>query len=75
MSIPSFVLKQVIQTLKKPLCNIWNNQILQNKDFPKELKLADIKPVHKKLFSNLNTFAYFLSTKFHSIQSLNFAQN
>ena len=29
--------------------NIWNNEIVQNKKFPRKLKLADITPIFKKL--------------------------
>ena len=32
---------------------IWIVQIVENKDFPAELKLADITPIHKKLESVL----------------------
>ena len=47
--IPIKILKQVSSIISKSLCKIWNLQIIQEGIFPHELKLADIKPVHKKL--------------------------
>ena len=35
------------------LKNIWNNEIIQNKIFPKNLKLADITPIFKALETSL----------------------
>ena len=30
------------------LANIWNEEILLNKNFPKNIKLADVPPIFKK---------------------------
>ena len=49
MNIPTKQLKQVTDIICQPLMNIWNNEIVQNKKFPKNLKLADITPIFKKL--------------------------
>lgn len=47
-SIPSKILKESSDLCAKHLMEIWNKEILQNKNFSKALKLADITPVFKK---------------------------
>ena len=53
MNIPSEQLKKVIDIVSEPLMHIWNNEIVQNKIFPANLKLADISPIFKKLKNTL----------------------
>ena len=53
MNIPAKQLKLAVKIVSEPLMQIWNVQIVENKDFPAELKLADITPIHKKLESVL----------------------
>ena len=53
MNIPTKQLKKTIDIVSEPLMHIWNNQIIENKNFPSKLKLADITPIHKKLESIL----------------------
>ena len=49
LGIPAKHLKQVIDIIKKPLMQIWNNEVIENKKFPTKLKYADIKPIFKRL--------------------------
>ena len=49
MNIPVKKLKEVKDVIAEPLMQIWNKEVIQNKKFPNELKLADISPLHKKL--------------------------
>ena len=49
MNIPTASLKKVCDIVAPTLCAIWNEQVIKNCTFPYELKLADIKPIHKKL--------------------------
>ena len=49
LGIPAKILKQVIDTIKIPLMQIWNIEVIENKKFPTKLKYADIKPIFKKL--------------------------
>ena len=49
MNIPTKQIKQVSDIVCKPLVEIWNEEIIKNKKFPRELKLADISPIFKKL--------------------------
>ena len=42
-------LKEVENVIVKPLTDIWNKEIIENKKFPCKLKLADITPLFKKL--------------------------
>ena len=51
MNIPPKHIKQVIDIIIDPLVQIWNTEIILNKTFPTKLKLADIKPIFKKLES------------------------
>ena len=51
--IPTKQLKQVIDIIVEPLMQIWDNEIIENKKFPTELKKADITPLFKKLESIL----------------------
>ena len=53
MNIPAKQLKLAVKIVSEPLMQIWNVQIVENKDFPAELKLPDITPIHKKLESVL----------------------
>ena len=48
MNIPIRTLKDCNGVVSTPLTNIWNNDILVTCNFPNELKLADISPLHKK---------------------------
>ena len=49
MSIPAKHLKQAVNIISEPLMVVWNAEIVKNKKFPKELKLADVSPIFKKL--------------------------
>ena len=49
MNIPTKQLKQVIDVVDELLRDIWNVEIVQNKTYPANLKLADITPIFKKL--------------------------
>ena len=49
MNIPPKQLKQVIGIVGELLRDIWNVEIVQNKIYPANLKLADITPILKKL--------------------------
>ena len=49
LNIPNNMLKKMCAVVAVPLCTIWNEQVIKNCSFPYELKLADIKPIHKKL--------------------------
>ena len=48
-NIPVKRLKEVSDIVAESLVQIWNKEIIQNKKFAVELKLADIIPLHKKL--------------------------
>jgi predicted outer membrane repeat protein len=45
--VPDYVVKQCIQFIKKPLVNIYNAS-LESGIFPDQLKIARVKPLHKK---------------------------
>ena len=47
-NIPTRRLKDVSDICSPILANIWNEEILVNKNFPENLKLADLSPVFKK---------------------------
>ena len=49
MNIPVKRLKEVGDIVAQTLTEIWNNELIKNKKFAVELKLADITPLHKKL--------------------------
>ena len=49
MNIPSKQIKQVIDIIVKPLIQIWNTEIVDNKKFPSQLKYADLTPIFKSL--------------------------
>ena len=49
MNIPTKQLKQVCNVVCEPLMEIWNEEVIQNKNFPAKLKLADISPIYKKM--------------------------
>ena len=49
MNIPTKRLKEAKDEIAKPLTQIWNNEVILNKKFPSNLKLADITPLFKKL--------------------------
>ena len=49
MNIPTKQLKQVIDIVVDLLMEIWNVEIVQYKKYPRNLKLADISPIYKKL--------------------------
>ena len=46
--IPTKVLKKTSNICNKELLKIWNEEIVGNKHFPKNLKLAEISPIFKK---------------------------
>ena len=52
-NIPTKKLKETSEICTPILCKIWNDEIIENKNFPENLKLADVTPVHKKNDSNL----------------------
>ena len=47
-SIPFRRIKDVSDVCSPALANIWNEEILLNKNFPENLKLADVTPIFKK---------------------------
>ena len=47
--IPTKLLKEMCHIVKKPLTEIWNEEIIKNKTFSSKLKLGDITPVFKAL--------------------------
>ena len=49
MNIPAKQLKETMDIICEPRKNIWNDEIIRNKIFPKKLKLADITPIVKAL--------------------------
>ena len=49
MNIPVRRLKEVGDVVAETLAQIWNNEVIINKKFATELKVADITPLHKKL--------------------------
>ena len=49
MNIPTKRLKEVGDIVADVLAQIWNEEIIKNKKFAVELKVADITPLHKKL--------------------------
>ena len=49
MNIPAKQLKQVAETTAEPLMQIWNNEVIDNEQFPTKLKYVDISPVYKRL--------------------------
>ena len=49
MNIPVKRLKEVGDIVAGVLAEIWNEEIIRNKKFAVELKVADITPLHKKL--------------------------
>ena len=46
--IPTKVLKTSSEICNKVLLEIWNSEILAKQHLPRDIKLADIKPVFKK---------------------------
>ena len=49
MNIPVKRLKEVVDIVAQPLTDIWKIEIVHGMKFSSQLKLADIKPLHKKL--------------------------
>ena len=49
MNIPVKRLKEVGDIVADALAQIWNEEVIKNKKFAVELKVADITPLHKKL--------------------------
>ena len=49
MNIPVKRLKEVVDIVAQPLTGIWKIEVVQGMKFASQLKLADIKPLHKKL--------------------------
>ena len=47
--IPTKLLKDMCHIVKKPLTDVWNDEIIKNKTFSSKLKLRDITPVFKAL--------------------------
>ena len=56
-NIPTKRLKEVGDIVADVLAQIWNEEIIKNKKFAVELKVADITPLHKKL-ENINKENY-----------------
>ena len=52
-NIPTKVLKTSSEICNKVLLEIWNSEILAKQHLPRDIKLADIKPVFKKKDSAL----------------------
>ena len=49
LNIPVKRLKEVGDVVAGTSAQIWNNEIIENKKFAVQLKVADITPLHKKL--------------------------
>ena len=49
MNIPAKRLKEVGDIVAETIAQIWNEEIINNKKFAAQLKVADITPLHKKL--------------------------
>ena len=49
MNIPVKRLKEVVDIVAQPLTDIWKIEVVHGMKFASQLKLADIKPLHKKL--------------------------
>ena len=47
-NIPTLRIKDISDVCSPVLANIWNEEILLNKNFPENLKLADVTPTFKK---------------------------
>ena len=47
-NIPTYRLKDVSDVCSPILANFWNEEILFNKGFPENFKLADVSPIFKK---------------------------
>ena len=47
-NIPTRHIKDVSDVCSPVLANIWNGEILLNKNFPENIKLADVTPIFKK---------------------------
>ena len=47
-NIPTRRINDVSDVCSPILANIWNEEILLNKNFPENLKLADVTPIFKK---------------------------
>ena len=54
-NIPTNLLKEVSDICAQALNDIWNNEIITQKCFPNNLKLADVTPVFKKEDASLLT--------------------
>ena len=54
-NIPTKLLKEVSDICAPALNDIWNNEIITQKSFPNNLKLADVTPVFKKEDASLFT--------------------
>ena len=52
-SIPTKQLKEVSDIVSEHIAAIWNTEVIKNKTFPAELKLADITPIFKSLQNSL----------------------
>ena len=55
-NIPSKILKETSKISSERLAKIWNEQVIRSKNFPNELKLADIIPILKKKLILLSIF-------------------
>ena len=49
MNIPVKHLRQTMDIISEPLTRIWNEEIVQRKNFSGKLKFADLNPIFKKL--------------------------
>ena len=52
-SIPTKQLKEVSDIVSEHIAAIWNTEVIKNKTFHAELKLADITPIFKSLQNSL----------------------
>ena len=47
--IPTKILKEMRHIVSKPLAEIWNTELIKNKNFSQKLKVGDITPIFKAL--------------------------
>ena len=69
-NIPTKVLKQSSDVCNAAVRDVWNFEILENLNFPQNLKLADITPVYKKkdptLVENYQPISVIIQRQFSS---------
>ena len=66
---PTKLLKEVSDICALALNDIWNNEIITQKSFPNNLKLADVTPAFKKVFCRwyLKSMTELCRSRFQSI--------